>query len=869
MADEINENAEENKDPKDTTPNPLEEAEKTSEKQDEPQEENASSDKENEDQKKTGGSEAKETGDMGLVDSRGWTRALQIALLVGGAFLVFTGVFSENFLWVPAVFGGVMLTLAALLELHILKKFIKEPEKIDWILKWILFAVPAALLLLYTAEIWMPLTQKNNFIILSAAFGMAALVFMVQFIMYIKNNTGKFIADVAMFTAVAAALISIYLFVFFQLVFSIIFAVLAGIGLIVSFQKDTVKQDSERDFIRIWLLILAVLFILPVIIYASGIFYEKRIEVLQFAKISPDYREKPVNLSWSDDSWALAYSVYDKEKEGNRINIIHGLTRGLLEIPAEGAQTLLPKTVDRPYWNKRGDMLVFTAADSAEDSREIWGISVNLALMDLPERLWEEYMYYEAKPMDIDVVINERGEIVSPEKLLDEEAAERRKIKRRLAEEYPHSSYLFTGKINTKEDQEVKLAYEQELKKKFEDRPAGKPKTLVTSFEKIIDENVRPIKHRTAWSPDGDDFVFAMKYRKNLNIWKANVESQDAENLVKGNKKENPLWSPSGELVLYTSRVDSYTFLEVSNYDGSNPRELNINSKRDRDLFPLWNAAETKVIYIPQGEKRFVIMNANSTNQRTLGRKTLVSAPYWLTENEKRVKLKYTDSGNVWRIWTIRPNGSGNKEIFRRVCEGFSQPKWSSTDGGAIAVGVNYPETGELWRLDKDGKNQRKIFTTRNSVKTLEWAPESDRIAFIVSRKGFIKEEARKKHSSELKSSDFEDPHGTEELWVVNRDGTNPLKIYHTKGLIGNISWDSQGKRIAFQEQYRKWYFIPDLKNIKIVHAIDGDLWKLLPYDFYGENPVWTDDGDNLAYVGWTGPYFPSLKTSVWNARIQ
>ncbi|HDT15264.1 MAG TPA: hypothetical protein ENN55_03550, partial [Firmicutes bacterium] len=570
-----------------------------------------------------------------------------------------------------------------------------------------------------------------------------------------------------------------------------------------------------------------------------------------------------------DDTWALAYSTYDKKLEGSRINIIHGLTRGLLEIPAPETQTVLPKVVDRPFWNKRGDMVVFTAAESREDDREVWGISVNLALMDLPERLWKKYMYYAAKPLDIDVVLNERGEIVSPEKLMDEEAVQRQRIKDKLMKEHPHSSYLFTGQIRTRDDQLVKVAYEVELNKKFKDKPAGKPKTLVTSFEKIIDENVKPIRHRTAWSPGGDDFVIAMKRGKDTNIWKANVEKQEVTNVTRGANKENPLWSPDGGKILYTSRIDSYTFLEISNYDGSNPRELNINSSRDADLFPLWNAAETKVIYIPHNEKRFVIMNANSTNQQTLGRKTLTPSSYWMTEDKKRIKLRYTESGNVWRIWTISPDGKGNKEIFRRVCEGFSQPKWSSVDGNAIAVGVNYMESGELWRLDRNGNNQRKLFTTKNSVKSLEWAPESERIAFVVSRKGLLKESSQTKDRSELKTADFENPGGVEELWVIDNDGKNPLKIYHTKGLIDNITWDAQGKRIAFQEQYRKWYFIPDLKNIKVVHAIDGELWKLLPYDFYGENPVWTDDGDNLAYVGWTGPYFPTIKTAVWNARIQ
>jgi len=109
-----------------------------------------------------------------------------------------------------------------------------------------------------------------------------------------------------------------------------------------------------------------------------------------------------------------------------------------------------------------------------------------------------------------------------------------------------------------------------------------------------------------------------------------------------------------------------------------------------------------------------------------------------------------------------------------------------------------------------------------------------------------------------------------EELWVVDNDATKPIYLYTATGTINHMSWDDQGKRIAFDETYNAPYFIPAVTNIKIVHAIGAEKWTLLPYEFHGEAPTWSNDGNVLAYISWNDFWFPSPgRSRIWIAQLQ
>lgn len=374
--------------------------------------------------------------------------------------------------------------------------------------------------------------------------------------------------------------------------------------------------------------------------------------------------------------------------------------------------------------------------------------------------------------------------------------------------------------------------------------PEEKPKLLLATIDNIVDKDCMQLNHKTAWAPDGKRFVFSGMKGEAMNLWVSDIDKQEIKPITEGERKFMPLWDPIDEKILYVTKKDSYIYIRISEFDGTHAHEL--NAFRDKDLFPLWSAAEKYVIYIKND--KFIIMKSNATDKKALSKETLTNTPFWLTASKKKVILDFAESGNIWRIWTIDTDGKFPKNIFTQTAESITQPVWSY-DGEAIAVAVNYGKysAGEssVWRMGKDGELPERIYTAKSPITYMEWAPTSKKLAFVV-KKLF-----------------------THELWVIDKDGSKPLKLYTSFGELGEITWDNDGKRIAFDEKFKFFIFINPLTTVKVVHAYDGTLWSLLPYNFYSKYPSWSKKGDMISYIGWTDYWLPTNGYKVWVARLQ
>ncbi len=784
--------------PKDTTPNPMDEAEKKAAESGKGEKETpaeAGGEKSAEPKDETpekASDDIKNTVKSSFLDSRGWNRVAQLILLAAGAYGFFDAMSGEVFESFPgAVFGGLAFVLAALLELRYLKKFAKDPEKPLWISRWALLGITGLLFLFFIVEIFRPFSIELNKIFPAALFIAVVAVFTVDFILYISKNKKKIVADTYLFVSVitgALALLVFYLYM--QVIAGFGIAFISLIFLVLSLARDPLKSDGRLGG-RVTAAIVAMVFFLGILGYASTVFFTTKLPAISYGPITDKFKYKPKNLAWSGDNWSLAYNFYNKKKERGKLGIINALSLGITEFPPEkekkGGMTELPRYIDRAVWNNDGSFLAFTGSDKEEGHRKIWGVSLNLSLL---------------KTIDKTKGIEEG--------------------KRHLK------------KLRTKKEDKANM-------------PVGRPKVLLADVGGIItDKKCDPLTHRTAWAPGGGKFVFAAHKRGKISaIYAADTKKQEVGELTRGAYNMYPLWSPAGDRILYVTKRDSYTYLKVSNYNGSNAHELNIDKRReDRELFPLWNAAQNRVIYIK--DNKLVIMHANATNQRNLSRKSLPKSGYWLTDEKKKVKLKYTDSGTIWRVRTMNTKGKNHKTIFTEVCEEMTQPKWSY-DGEAVVVGANYGDHSSLWRFGKDGELETRIYTTGHSISELEWAYSSERLAFIVKKPS------------------------VEELWAVNRDATKPLLLYeaHKDAAINHMSWDNEGDLIAFDESYRAWYFAPRVTSVKVVHAIGGTVYSLFPYEFYGEYPTWSSDGQVIAYVGWNRFWLPSMKERIWIYQVK
>jgi WD40 repeat protein len=144
----------------------------------------------------------------------------------------------------------------------------------------------------------------------------------------------------------------------------------------------------------------------------------------------------------------------------------------------------------------------------------------------------------------------------------------------------------------------------------------------------------------------------------------------------------------------------------------------------------------------------------------------------------------------------------------------------------------------EIWST-RDGGNtvQLLLADSRNYLSFARWSPDGKRLAFI-------------------KIPDTQIPFTVGELWVMNADGSNPLRLAEADAGHGYAaSWSPDGTRLAFVVRSNPDDPAADtsegalLSNIAIVDVARRTVTQVTHFtQGRAETPVWSPDGNTLTF---------------------
>jgi len=228
-------------------------------------------------------------------------------------------------------------------------------------------------------------------------------------------------------------------------------------------------------------------------------------------------------------------------------------------------------------------------------------------------------------------------------------------------------------------------------------------------------------------------------------------------------------------------------------------------------------------------------------------------------------------------IYTINPDGSGITQLTPSGSGTFDRlPAWSP-DGTKIAFGrttfqISAPE---IYVMNADGSNQTRITNNSTSDRQPSWSPDGAKIAFVSNRDGndeIYVMNADGSNQTRLTNNpafDFDpawSPDGTRiaftstrdfpgitgniangfELYVMNADGTNPVRLTNNSTSDSGPSWSPDGTRIAFTSQR---------DGLPLVYVMNADgsnqinITQSTTLD--SSDPEWAPDGTSIAFTSY------------------
>ena len=221
--------------------------------------------------------------------------------------------------------------------------------------------------------------------------------------------------------------------------------------------------------------------------------------------------------------------------------------------------------------------------------------------------------------------------------------------------------------------------------------------------------------------------------------------------------------------------------------------------------------------------------------------------------------------------------------LARRVAHTFCDEivlYFTSKRGIALTTLAFYSDRDghkELYLMDADGSNQRRITAHKSISISPAWHPTGTSLAYVsffdggpsiysVELAGGQKRPLVADGRLNISPSFSADGRrlafarsldGNTEIFVADTDGGNPRRLTHSPGIDSNPAWSPSGRELAFTSNRAGG------AHIYVVDAEGANLRRLT---FEGENndgAVWRPDGTQIAYARRTGNAFEIATTDV------
>jgi TolB protein len=250
-----------------------------------------------------------------------------------------------------------------------------------------------------------------------------------------------------------------------------------------------------------------------------------------------------------------------------------------------------------------------------------------------------------------------------------------------------------------------------------------------------------------AWSPDGQTVIYNHGGITNINregayqintdssgFWLINSDGSNPHLIMKGNQ-ENACWSPDGRWAAFEMSAQIYKApISENGVDTSGIVQL---TSAGRNFFPAWS---------PDGQ--------------------------WIAYSQS-----ICQGDNTCGIWLIKSDDTG--QLFLSPYGNY--PSWYPKGMVVLYITRAITSTGQvmgdsLWSFDVQANSRRFLLLLQGKNydnRYVRYSPEGTKITFTSQPNG-----------------------GTNQIWVMNSDGTNLRQLTTNGG--DQPSWSADGKKIAF-----------------------------------------------------------------------
>lgn len=261
-----------------------------------------------------------------------------------------------------------------------------------------------------------------------------------------------------------------------------------------------------------------------------------------------------------------------------------------------------------------------------------------------------------------------------------------------------------------------------------------------------------------------------------------------------------PAWSPDGTKITFTSEQGYIATIWAMDADGSNQTKLTYGYTHSS----AWSPDSTKIFFIGSGGAYagigdyagIYVIDSDGSNQKRL--LDIADDYKYLAWSPDGIKIAFASlsSGNA-DIWVMEADGSNQINLTNSASDDYF-PSWSP-DGTKIAFESEQQGNADIWVMEADGSNQINLTNSATGDYDPAWSPDGTKIAFVSEpeSRSFIEWWSATEEGTKVRVFGSEQQ-GNTDIWVMNADGSNQIRLTETEGWDGQPAWSPDDTKIVF-----------------------------------------------------------------------
>ena len=324
------------------------------------------------------------------------------------------------------------------------------------------------------------------------------------------------------------------------------------------------------------------------------------------------------------------------------------------------------------------------------------------------------------------------------------------------------------------------------------------PQQSTTDVSEAV-QHIRP-----SWSPDGARLVFQNMDRTQFDIRVIDLASKQVQSLTSDSTLDiNPVWSPSGRFIYFSSYRGGGINVWRSRVDrdGSFGKAEQVTTGAGQDVDLAISAGGRRLAMVTLRQNSDLWRLPVTPDGVPTGAPEEVVAT---TREESRgawspdgTAIAFSsDRGGDMNIWIRTLRDSVDRQITRGAGGDF-QPGWSP-DAQRLVFFSGREHSIDIWEVDLRGGAVRRLTRDAASETHPFYSPDGKKIAYMSDRLGRL------------------------EVWVMNADGTSQRQVTRDGISVHFIRWSPDGSTLSFMTPQGLMFVALDGKAPQPIEGIKG-----------------------------------------------